>query len=617
MVDAIYDAGRATLPRWSIDPRQLGGVVMARTNPYFIAFLEAPATGPEQSLAGYARAFFRSHPDPTRNVDVDAVAGIERLRAAKLSFVDRESRLKALPADMPARLMTQESSLLQSLGKQWPMPPGETMIDARVEVLAQAFGDCPSGAIAVVRQTDKAKIAWLFPRIRVDARTGAMTEQPEAAAPALERPAVRVEALAQEGGGASSPGEIAYETAKELTFLLPEPWGELLKIGMNFFEQLLPEQESHLIEDIVKALETYMKQKDMNNWVQGARSLTKWCDEQLSAMKKVEPTPLQIRNTFLPDLEKNLAPGGESLYDHLMLIAGKDYITEKDALEMLCTCVSSYLFAVKFKLILKAYLAHKAVAENDMKGFNEWNQQWRYDYVLFKDQIIGEKGWSPKVRKIINDFTNQRIGKVTQVERKTLTDFGQAGGYVVMAHGWAFGDTAKGSDDWKAHYYPDEQTWTTVIDHRGDAEANREAYVNQLNDTLNGIYEKSWNTALEWADRIAEWEDHLPPDKPKSAPKIDPAGWQGTAAPGSDWSKHKRVVYAVQFDSANGPGLMSDWSESADIDGRAGPTLSEVPTDDAKTATGRRIFRKLDSNPEQLIGTIPGNKTKTYVDKSA
>jgi hypothetical protein len=595
---------------------------MILQNLHFIAFLDGPDAGPENSLAGYARSFFGSDGDPA--LDVDAIKGIDQLRAVKPPFVDREARLRALPPDVVDQLMTKEGCLLRSIGREWHIPPGESLIKSWVEVLSQEFDRCPSGAVVVVRQTDKAVVAYLLPHIRVHVETGAVHREGPRPLDSvlLVRAAHSATPVHPMAAGGDDSVHMTLEFTAELAFALPEPWGALASAGLHFIDMMLPkEKKVSVVEQIVDALDVYMKQRDLNKWARGAQTLMMWCSQQLSQMKEQDPPLSQVRELLLPDLETNLTPGGSSLYSHLMSIAGQDYINEKEAFDILLVCVSSYLFGLKFKLVLDAYVAHKAYVDNDMHTFNEWNNRWRFDYIAFRDAILGDKamqGWAPKAGQIITNFVTQRLSKVTPVERKTYTAAGHQGGGTVdfvRAHGWAFGDTQTGADNWKNHYFPDSEDGKNLVEHRDDAEAARNGYLHTLSNTLDRTYDNAKKTAQKWVDSINEWNEHLPPAAPIGRPKIDPKGWQGKASADSEWAKRTRVSYAVQFYNDKGPGLIGEWSEAVDINGRAAPTLIEVPTDDLRMATGRRIYRKFDSEKERLIQLIPNNTTRTCVDQ--
>lgn len=606
---------------------------MILNNPHLTVFLAVQDDESENSVTSYVRFFFESHVNS--GLTAEGIPGIQDVSLISLPLVNREAKLRELPNDVVKQLKSQEDCLLKSITREWHIPPGEKLIKSSVEVISEDFGDCPLGTVVVIRKTDKATVAYLFPHLLVDIETGAVRQVDT---PFLEfvfpmpvtPPTIALEAMAL---GSMEDAHIALETASTLAFALPEPWGILVSAGLGLVNALLPQEKSHLIEDIVSALDNYMKHRDLTNWVQESKALMQWCNEQLSQMRQQEPATSQIRDILLPDLEKNLSPSGESLYDHLVKIMNQEYIKEPESLNILLVCVSSYLFSMKFKLMLEAFIASKysEKQDNNIELFNEWNQRWRYDYVGFKNAILGDKegeiqGWAAKVEPVIDNRIAERLGKVTPVMRKDFIGIGMCQGgsagscQTTHSYSWVFCDREKGDGDWKNHDFPDTpapKKSDPPIEHKDEAEQARKTYIAALTAELDNIYGDAKKTVRKWVDSINEWNEHLPPGKPKGTPKIEPNGWQGQASGDSPWNKHETVSYAIEFYNDKGPGLLSDWSNNYEINGKSQPTLTEIPLDETLMSDGRRIYRRFDSDPKntKLIGLIPDNKTTTYVDK--
>lgn len=603
--------------------------------PHLIAFLKVPNAEAENAVADYARSYFTSHPRAL--LSPEATSGMAGMRPATPSFLDREATLNAMPPDAAARLKVLERQLLGRVSKVWHVPPGETVVQSSVEVLAEPYDECPVGAVAVVRQTDKATVAFLLTHMRVDPATGDTSHVDSTVSGATIPSPIKhpTKAMVAAASGGSDYAGMALDTASTLAFALPEPWGVIGSAAINLFHMFLPAEKSSVVDDVVSGLGTYMKQSELNHWVQGAHSLMQWCQEQLAAMKSVDPPKSLVRDTMLPDLEKNLAPGGTSLYDSLTEIRSKEYINEKGAFDVLLVCVSTYFFGLKFKLLLDAYVASQADKEGNQDEFIEWNNRWRYDYVLFEEAVLGSKGeitipgWAPTVSQIINSRIAHRMGQITPLVREDHTGVGFCSGSgkcaTTHSYGWAWRDTETN----ESHWYPDTEEGHTphtyMAEHRDEAERERNAHIAEVSNNPKWNYSKATQTVQKWRDSINEWNEHLPPGKPKGSPRIDPKSWQGDAPKDSKWAQYGngKVSYAVAFYNekgvgkaagGKGPGLLSEWSAAVDINGKAHPTITDVPTDDLQMATGRRIYRRFDGEKAALIGLIPDNKTTTYTD---
>jgi hypothetical protein len=600
--------------------------------PHIIAFLDWPKGDTGEHPREYISRFFESKGHGLVPEVVDKIAATHTV---KPPFVDQEAKLRAQPAEVRLRLKTQERQLLENIGREWHIPPDEKLVKSTVEVLSGNYHGCPPGTVVVVRQTDRATVAYLLPRLQVDMETLAVRFEDTPVQPLAPPAPVSVGTVTHgKFAMAAATGEdvagITLRTASTLAFALPEPWGIAASAGLSLIDMLLPgEKRENPFQEMTQALETFHKQDKLNEWVSGALSLTKWINEKFAQMKEVgDPTQSKITGELLPDLEKNLAPGGESLYDHLERITSEAYIKEKGAFDILLACVSSYLGGLRFKLLLEAKVAnlHK---DSEDETFHEWNKNWRFDYVGLKNSILGDKtaegvrGWAPIVAAMIDAWIAERLGKVTPVKRMSRQEvvvFPEGGSGNVDDWGWGFYDEGNSQEYQYSHFYLDTKQKIDVcheetIEHRDDATIEHNSYVFTLSTSLDETYKGEKKIVKAWVDSINQWNEHLPPNSPKSAPKIDSASWQGAAPSNSPWAQHTNVKYAIAFYNDRGPGPRSEWSAAAEIQGRAYPTIKEIPIDDLLMATGRRIYRKFDDENEKLIALIPDNKTTTYVDK--
>lgn len=593
---------------------------MHLSQPHRTVFLEVAQQLPESDITDYVRDYFGCRTDGALLVAA-ALRGLDAIRLSPpLPLVERKSTLARFTPDTVKKLAGLELALVSDLQRKWHMPPGENIVSTSVEVLSEQFQDCEAGTVAVVRRSNKATLAFLFPHLRLDLATGAVSGTQAPPAVPFAAPMHMPLATQAAPGGGMDAAHMALETASTLAFALPEPWGIIGSAALNLIDMLLPKEKSTLAKDVADALGAYMTQHDLNNWVGNAHALMVWSNEQLENMRSVDPANSEVQDTLLPDLERNLAPGNESLYNSLLRIASSDYIKEKGAFDILLVCVSSYLFGLKFKLLLEAHVASNFYKQGNMDQFNEWNQRWRYDYVNFKNAAIGSgdgalQGWAVKVAQIIQDRISSRLGQVSPVRRGDQVGIGMCTGsgmcQTTHKYYWEFVDQG---DPSASHRFYDTHEHCDDIEHKADAEKARAEHVAALSNQLDDIYGPARLTVKKWADSINQWNEHLPPGKPAGKPTIDPNGWQ--AGGGGVWQQHATVAYAVAFYNDRGEGLLGDWSATADIGGRSCPTLANVPLDDLKMATGRRIYRRFDTGPATLHALIANNTATSYVDKT-
>ncbi|MEJ1937445.1 hypothetical protein WDZ92_45200, partial [Nostoc sp. NIES-2111] len=300
-------------------------------------------------------------------------------RLASLDLVDRGTDLRRITETAAAKLARQEECLLRAVRQQWALPEGERLVDLRAEVLAGTSLGCPRGTVAVVRRTDMAVVACLLPHLRVDIETGVLTEDPWPASPAP----VVVPPVVFAAQGGMGGAKLGLQIASTLAFALPEPWGALCAGGLTLIEGLLPQDKSHLVKDVVAGITSYMERQEIADCITVAKTLMETCDRHIAAMAVVDPSVMNVKTEILKEIEDGLSPTG-GITEKLAKLSEAPLIDHEGALDALVLCVSAYLFAVKFRLVLRAYLAHLAEKQNDMAAFNEANKSWRYDYAQYE-----------------------------------------------------------------------------------------------------------------------------------------------------------------------------------------------------------------------------------------
>lgn len=590
---------------------------MALHLPHHLAFIEVKDAGP---AAEYARSYFAS--DPGFTAGVETIPGIDGVGPASLRLADREAVLARVSPNAAAALLDEERRLLRAAARQWHLPPGETVVSASVSALSDPFAGCPAGTVVVVRETDRATVGFLLPHLFVDLATGAFQRCPPPPAPAPAAPGGHRFRAAATGG--SEVARLGLQFAATLSFALPPPFGPVVSGVFGLLGALVPnEAQRSLPGAVVEAIERAQKQRDLGAWMRQSADLVKWCREQIDVMKgsppdvqPVEPTVQKIVGEFLPVLRNNLSPGGTSLYDALESVASEDYINERGALDVLMLCVSAYLFGLRFKLTLEAYVASQA--DPDSEEFQRWNQDWRYDYVLFRNAILGgqsTQGWAPRVAQLVERRKSARLSKVLAVQRGSYTTVGscQRGGSceTVRHDYWTFEDRALTPQENAQHRRLDYDTSNSHTEYKDDVERARAQHVASVARDLDDQYADALRTVEKWRDSIHQWDEHLPP---VTAPATIKVGGFTVADPaGGPWAGARKVRYAVAF-ANQAPGPRSEWSARFDCAGKGSPTLVDIPVDGLGQATSRTIWRVIDDGHPTPVLKIPDNVTRTAVD---
>lgn len=367
-----------------------------------------------------------------------------------------------------------------------------------------------------------------------------------------------------------------------------------------------------------------------------ARSLVEHINRQTDIMARNPPTPEQVITDlqWYPSLEKFIAPGHSTLYTALFDFQNLDkFIENKNEFFGLMTCVSIYLFGVKWGLYLKAYAASEYGKLGDAAKYHEYNEQWRSDYVGFVEDILGGQryeGWVSRVNKLIDERTTYRLSKISDVTRYDYAGLsGPSQGHGISmrreVHQYQWQD---GAD---RHDYPDETPSNApVVQYHDQAVRERELHYAAVVQQQKDLYADTRRLTTIWTDSINQWNSHLAPGRPATPPSIDPNSLQHPVVAGSVWAEHQNqyVAYAVayynrpeQADELNKPktALISRWSEPAKVNGGS-PLLVNVPIDDLYMAIGRHVYRKFiladggTAFQPVLVGQIPDNTTTTYRD---
>lgn len=595
--------------------------------PHLAAIIDARGRAGPTAVADYARDFFASH-QPS-GADGAMPIRFEGFGGVNLPLVDREEVYRALPAEAAHRLKQQERCLLGMVAKVKEVPSGETIVANYCSALGEAYGLCPPGTVVVIRKTDVATVAFLYPHLRVDFATGAVAEVDNPLRPPA--PAVaRAAAQSATRGADDVPEWVHYglSTAGTLAFALPEPFGVIGSALLNLIDMLLPKSQ----EDPFKPYQEFLDKREWEVWINQSKGLTRWIVKTNENLVAGNPLPTTVEKEFLDPLQQNLEPGGKSLFDTLNLAANTEHFIDKiDQFYAFISCASTYLFGIKYKLVLCAYCASEAHKVDDDKLFNEWNDRWRTVYRDWVLETIGDanyEGWATRISRMIQERETARMAKITPPKRTDIHSVDYPPPFstpdptpiITDIHMWEWRDDETG----EYHRYDDYTDSYQTTNYEGKARSEHDAHVAQVAGELDRLYKNAQTIVGRWRDAINEWNENLPPGKPQGMPTIDLSQSRPVTDQDGPWANpdNDHVSYAVSFyndrstnvrNKHNGPGTLSEWV-TMQLDGKCCPALINIPVDTFQQAMGRRIYRKLGNHPERLIGLIADNTTTIYHD---
>lgn len=365
---------------------------MILTFPHKIIFLATPDDkADDNSRRAYISRFFEAqlqaiNSDGIEKAEVDSFdpVTIDELAAHAESppFINNQTMLDIDPADPRLQsLMDKERELLQNIASEWYLPSGETLVESAVRVLASDYQGCPRGTVVVVRQTDRATIAFLLIRIRVDAETLVFDfDETPVSFQSQPAPRSRMQFSAASGSGGNPDVEwqdiadTALNTLSTLSFGLPAPWNVLGAATMGLVEAFLPAKvRPNQFKILADNIQSMLDAQDQAKWIANAQGLASYISEQLIVMKQSNDKLTESGiDELLRVLDNNLAPGGDNLYQAIFQASSPAYLTTAHGIPTLVACMSSYLAGRKFHLMLNAMRAVLAQSNNQMHTFNEY-----------------------------------------------------------------------------------------------------------------------------------------------------------------------------------------------------------------------------------------------------
>ncbi|MGH6657983.1 MAG: hypothetical protein ACRDVE_22565 [Actinocrinis sp.] len=566
---------------------------------------------------------------------LSAAAAYRQPATSPYRLLDPAQQIAALPAAAQDSVKALIAKLTGAIEAVYPMPAGETTVSSRITCLSEPVFDLPAGTVVYERTTDRATVQFVLPQILVDPATGAPSLR-RTAQPVLTALPLPPVSQAQLGGSAVS---IALSVAGNLAWILPPPWGPVAAAGFTLIQLLLGTgNATDQFAEAVKQLEQFIDERDVNRDATAIKSLADWLQQQSFVLGNTRVDNSQyITSVLLPELHKMVSPGDGSVYSAIYDLEG--HLDLPGAFDILVLGVTIHLLALKMIVQLDAQLASSAKDAADDASFASYTDLWLADYANFLTAIKGYSqngvttaGWAVRILNHISAFENARLSRITEPYRYNDKKWvvAQGGGatgtsgYWVDNWGWTYRDAGRGDSD-TTSFVGDYDTSADCCgkggshtEYRQLVQNARDQRVQDVSGELDKTYGDATATVKVWLAMIQQWNEHLPPRPPTTAPKI--SGWNGTAPQGG-WTNGSSVAYAVAFANASGPSQPGPWSAFTASGENAFPTLTDLPTDPLGMAANRWIYRRFlnqdgTKSLVRIIGVTDAVST-TYVDKKS
>lgn len=549
----------------------------------------------------------------------------------ELPLVDRQKMLDTcspLGQDIAAKM---EWQLIQKMESIWHVPLGEEVLQSTVGVLANDYQGCPANSLVIIRRTDKATVAFLLQRLRVDVQNLRLVPA------SVQLPGLRTAtAAALVGSDDGVPNfedctKITLSTLSTLAFALPEPWGVITSAGLGLILAFFPDDKPDPLAKLEENLIKFQKHQELGAIAMDAHALTHWLNEQLAAWRQAEKKggSDDLRgqiDRWERQLDNFMEGGRGTVYNDLQQIQRGDLSDGETALAVHVMTISAYMAGQKFAILLGGLKASIAKSQGDIVAFNQAVIEWRISYNNLVIQILGDKqssivGFAAIIDNWIGKRKAERMSQISGVKR---FDYAFPSGYVpkygvpAMGHIESAFSWEDKEDGGTRYYYPDRDcNWTGDVcayhTYEDKAKSEHDAHVANVASQLETKYADLEATVRGWQSAMLQWANKMPPGPAKEPPAVHAKSWkEGEESP---WKDHRQVQYAVAFANGSGPGEISAWSESATIAGTS-PEVA-IYVDAMKQATMRHLFRKFDGDEKTLqCSFVADNTTEVIVDSA-
>jgi hypothetical protein len=565
---------------------------------------------------------------------VAAAAAYQQPADAPFALADAAATLDRLPASARQAVRAQIARLTEVLDRTYPVPAGETVSGTELTYLAEPGAGLAAGTVVYVRRTSAATVHFALPHVAVDPATGTprlVGLEGPATAPPRPAPAVTRFSL--------DPASAALSVAGNLVWAMPPPWGPIAAGGITLIQLLLADGgKQDQFTAAVQQLEQFITHRDINADATHIRGFADWMDNQFQTLQVTQAdNSAYITATLLPELRRMVAPGDDSVYDAIYDLERN--LDVDGTLKVLVLGVTIHLLALKMIVQLDAQLAATARAAGDDAACAAYTDLWLADYANLVIAVDGYTtstgsvaGWASRISAHVDAAITARLAKINFPYRYNNkhwvvnTGGGATGtsGTWVSEWGWTYRDDGVGDTD-TTNFIADAETGGdcchagTTIEYKQLVHQHRDERTRAVAAAQDVVYADIRQTTRKWQAALLEWNQHLPPRPPTSAPKI--SGFTGTG-PAGNWVDGSSVGYAVAFANqaggSGGPGRIGPWSAFAAVGAHAGATLTDLPVDPLKMATHRWIYRQFrhadgTTSPLRLVGIVDTTAT-SYTD---
>ncbi|QMU78388.1 hypothetical protein GXW83_24445 [Streptacidiphilus sp. PB12-B1b] len=552
-------APRADLAAPSASPRPVVALVALE-----------PGRHPDAYLRAWARGFRELH-------------GVRPLEWPGLPFGTRTGPLGPAMG---------RSAAMSSPGADLPLLPGESVTRTVSATLQEPFGAIAVGTSVILRQTNMATLALLYPQLRTLGQ-----DAPAAPAPL---------ALSTGSVDWSDGLHAALSLAGNLAWIMPPPWGAIGSAAISLIDMLLPNNAEDPFQQAMDGLRTFLTLEQVQESAEYLQTYATWLQQLQAKLQLLTHPGAAYITEQLNYLAEATSPNGQLFVQ----IAKLDFLRTQTDNAFPVSMLAESLAVLSLKMIvqLQATLADIAQDAGDDAGFAQQADAWMGTYV---DLLVhtrggaGAPGCIEQIADYIEGRCTQRLSEIKTPFQTTRIIQGQS------VAGWTFTDEDPGvGDDTYTHFVTGSDP-TTVNQNFHD-------YVIQITTALDTLYLPARKTLREWQNAILDWEHHMPPQAPQAPPQVQDTGWGAAAPTGSPWTVYTQVRYAAMNVNSGGPSALSAWSDYTLLQGRAHPTLALAP-DPTHMTSGIRVYRQFadddgGTSPMRLVGVSTGTAMTTYQD---
>ncbi|TRD10632.1 hypothetical protein FGU71_01290 [Erythrobacter insulae] len=494
-------------------------------------FLAKVISGPEETyLSAYGRS--ASHPAhkefwPKTNM---------LFAPADFPIVAKDSRIEFVGKEHAAELSKKERRAIQLVSSAFFLPADEEINDEYISLISEASKPFKKGTLVYVRETNRSRINFVLPQLRVSSKTGqlaltndeapkafmgeeaaAMTYLPNLPAGSNQAQAIAVDAFAS----SVKPMKTAISILKNFKFVFPSPYGDGINAALSIFE-LIFGGSSQSIGDAVKELKDFMEQRDVNNWVRHVHDFVSWWSLKAHALQQnnVDETAYII-NDLLPQLQKAVDDQTtDSLIVSINGLSEDEHVIKPGVIDQLCLSVAVYCLALKMRVQLEAVVARHLKDQGDAE-YKKWAELVPPHYDNLRTAMLGASdvglaGWADRIDRAVDALIKVRMDRIEPTGRTIAWgSMGTSGPHLVEGYGFHDADMQGGTHSMPHLVYFIKDTGDWCCDpHVGfydEVEAYRKSYVAGILGSQQAYYSQYTAFANDLRQGIISWPTSLPP----------------------------------------------------------------------------------------------------------